>query len=63
MPLVIIKTGLIGPDGKEEILQEYMCDTPCGNIATHVVGIIRELGLAVVICEDCRVRTERVSTY
>jgi hypothetical protein len=53
VPQVIIKTGLTGPDGREEELIEYMCDTPgCPNVATNVLGSVPELGLAVAVCEQ-----------
>ena len=53
MPRVTIRTGLITPDGREEELSEYLCDAPgCPNIATQVVGCIREIGLAAVVCEE-----------
>jgi hypothetical protein len=53
VPRVAIKTGHIGPDGKEVILQEYLCDWPdCGNVAEHVVGAIMELRAAMIVCRD-----------
>jgi hypothetical protein len=43
MSRVTIKTGLVGPDGREEELTEYMCDYPdCPNIATCVLGCHQE---------------------
>ena len=51
MPQVTIKTGIAGPDGREEKLSEYLCDWPgCPNVAEHVLGCVRELGLAVAVC-------------
>jgi hypothetical protein len=51
MPQVTIKTGITGPDGREEELSEYLCDWPgCPNIAAYVLGCVKELGLAVVVC-------------
>ena len=39
VPRIIIKTGRAGPDGREEELTEYICDTPgCPNVAIHVLG-------------------------
>jgi hypothetical protein len=53
VPRIIIKTGRAGPDGREEELSEYMCDTPgCPNVATHVLGGARELGLFAAVCQD-----------
>jgi hypothetical protein len=52
MSRVTIKTGLIGPDGREEELTEYMCDYPdCPNIATSVLGCIRDIRLMAAVCE------------
>jgi hypothetical protein len=51
MPQVTIKTGIAGPDGREEALSEYLCDWPgCPNVAEHVLGCVKELGLAVAVC-------------
>jgi hypothetical protein len=53
MPQVTIKTGIAGPDGREEKLSEYLCDWPgCPNVAEHVLGCVRELGLAVAVCSQ-----------
>jgi hypothetical protein len=53
MPLVTIRTGIIAPNGQEEVLTEYLCDWPdCPNVAEHVAGVVRELGLAAVMCEE-----------
>jgi hypothetical protein len=53
VPRIIIKTGLTDPDGREEELAEYMCDTPgCPNVATQVLGRVAELGLAVAVCQE-----------
>ena len=52
MPLVKINTGFTTEDGTEEILSEYLCDWPdCPNIATHVLGCVREFGLSAVVCD------------
>jgi hypothetical protein len=53
MPRVTIKTGILGPDGKEEALSEFLCDVPgCPNIATEVVGCAKEIGVVVAWCEE-----------
>jgi hypothetical protein len=53
MPRVTIRTGFFTPDGRAEELSEFLCDAPgCPNVATQVVGVIREIGLAVVVCEQ-----------
>ena len=53
MPLVTIRTGHLAPDGREEVLVEYHCDWPdCPNIATQVVGCVRELGFSTVMCHE-----------
>jgi hypothetical protein len=52
MPRVTIKSGIAAPDGREEELSEYLCDWPdCPNIATQVLGCIREFGLSAVVCD------------
>jgi hypothetical protein len=58
MPRVTIKTGVIGPDGREEELSDYLCDAPgCPNVATEVVGCVKEVGLIVAVCLEHAVRT------
>lgn len=53
MPQIILKTGVIGPDGREEILTEYHCDfTGCGNLASQVFGIARELQSCEAFCDE-----------
>ena len=43
----------MGPDGEEEVLTEYICDWPgCANVARHVLGCVKELGTAAVVCDD-----------
>ena len=60
VPRIVIKTGLINPDGREEELTEYLCDTPgCPNIATHVLGCIPQLGVFSVSCEEHAPSKER----
>ena len=53
MPRITIKTGFVGADGVEEELSEYLCDSPdCPNIATTVLGQIKELSACAVMCEE-----------
>jgi hypothetical protein len=53
MPRVAIKTGFVAPNGTEEELTEYLCDWPqCPNVATQVLGCIRESGLSAVVCDE-----------
>jgi len=53
MPQVTIKTGLINPDGGEELLTEFMCDhSGCPNIATQVLGRVRDVRFAAVVCDE-----------
>jgi len=53
IPQVTIKTGIIGPDGREEQLTEYICDYPgCPNIATHLLGVIVELRIRALVCDE-----------
>jgi hypothetical protein len=53
MPRVTIRTGILAPDGREEELSEYLCDWPdCPNVATEVVGCVREVALSTVMCHE-----------
>ena len=53
MPQVVVASGIIGPDGCEDKLSEYLCDSPgCPNIASHVLGYIREIGAAIAVCDE-----------
>ncbi|HEY6372344.1 MAG TPA: hypothetical protein VIX37_17340 [Candidatus Sulfotelmatobacter sp.] len=53
IPRVTIKTGLKTPDGREELLTEYLCDQPgCPNIATHALGFVREVGAMAAVCDE-----------
>jgi hypothetical protein len=53
MPRVTIRTGILAADGQEQQLSEYLCDWPdCPNIATQVVGCVREVGLSSVMCHE-----------
>ncbi len=53
IPQVTIKTGLKAPDGREELLTEYVCDhAGCPNIATHALGFVREVGAMAAVCDE-----------
>ena len=53
MPRVTIRTGILGPDGREEELAEFLCDArDCPNIATQVLGFCRELGIFTAMCPE-----------
>jgi hypothetical protein len=53
MPQVVVSSGIKGPDGSEEKLTEYLCDSPgCPNIASHVLGCIREIGATIAVCDE-----------
>jgi hypothetical protein len=53
MPRMAIRTDVIGPDGQEIVLSEYLCDWPdCANIAEEVVGVVLELRRAFVVCRE-----------
>src|SRR5215813_11920515 len=52
IPRVTIKTGATTPDGHEEQLSEYICDWPhCPNVATRVLGVVRELATFAAVCD------------
>jgi hypothetical protein len=52
MPQVVLRTGVTGADGREEILTEYMCDWPdCPNVAVHVLGVVRDLRACTAVCD------------
>jgi hypothetical protein len=58
MPRVTIRTGILATDGREEELTEYLCDWPdCPNIATQVVGCVREFGLSTAVCHEHATRS------
>jgi hypothetical protein len=62
MPRVAIKTGFFAPDGSEEQLAEYLCDRPgCPNIATQVLGCVKELGVSLAVCDEHAARLHRSS--
>jgi hypothetical protein len=53
MPRVVIKTGVQMTDGREEELAEYICDTPgCPNVASHVLGAVKGLGVFSAVCDQ-----------
>jgi hypothetical protein len=53
IPQVTIKTGLTTPDGREELLTEYLCDHPgFPNIATQVLGCVVGINLVAVVCSE-----------
>jgi hypothetical protein len=53
IPQVTIKTGMTTPEGQEEQLTEYLCDWPgCGNVATQVLGCVKEIGVCAAVCEE-----------
>jgi hypothetical protein len=53
VPWVAIKTGIVGEDGREAVLREYLCDWPdCANVAQHLVGVGRDVGMACAICPE-----------
>jgi hypothetical protein len=44
---------MIASNGQEEVLTEYLCDWPdCANVAEHVAGVVRELALVSVVCQE-----------
>ena len=53
MPRVTIRTGFMAADGREEELIEFLCDAPdCPNVATQVLGCVKELGLVSAMCDE-----------
>lgn len=53
MARVVIKSEFLTPDGTQEELAEFMCDWPdCPNIATQVLGWVKELRLAFAVCDE-----------
>lgn len=53
MPRVTIATGFTAEDGREETLDEYLCDAAnCPNPAEHVIGFARELGGGYAVCAE-----------
>jgi len=50
LPQVTIRTIV---DGREEAMSEYLCDWPdCPNVATEVIGIVRELRIPNALCAE-----------
>jgi hypothetical protein len=44
---------MMAPDGREEHLTEYLCDyLGCPNIATHVLGCEKEIGIRAAVCDE-----------
>ena len=53
MPQITIKSGIVNPDGREDQISEYFCDSPnCPNIATHSLDGVRELRRRVALCDE-----------
>jgi hypothetical protein len=53
MPKVTYRTGFTDANGREEVLSEYVCDWPdCPNLAEHVVGCAKEIGLTIAVCSE-----------
>lgn len=53
MPNVTVRTGMLGPDGQEERITEYLCDSPgCPNIATQMVGCVMEIRFCIALCDE-----------
>ena len=53
MPQVVIRSGKMLPDGREETLTEYFCDWPgCSNVAEHALGVVRDIGQVAAICRE-----------
>lgn len=53
VPRVTIKTDMAPPDGHAEEITEYLCDWPdCPNVATHVLGRVREIGICSAVCDE-----------
>ena len=53
MARVVMKSEFLMPDGTQEELAEFMCDWPdCPNIATQVLGCVKELGLSIFVCDE-----------
>jgi hypothetical protein len=50
MPVVTLRTVV---NDREEAVSEYICDWPdCPNIATVVVGVVRELRMRSALCAE-----------
>jgi len=61
MPQVTIKTGILGPDDREEELTEYICDYPgCPNIAKHLVAANAEIRIRALVCDEHTPKGSRI---
>ena len=50
MPHVMLRTTV---NGREETVSEFICDWPdCPNVATEVIGVVRELRLRSAVCAE-----------
>ena len=50
MPQVTLRTTV---NGREESISEFICDwKDCPNVAVEVVGVIRELRAAAMMCKE-----------
>jgi len=59
MPQVTIRTTV---NGREEAVSKYLCDWPdCPNVATELIGVVRDLRLRSAMCAEhaARVRGAR----
>ena len=57
MPQVTLRTTV---DGHEESISEFICDwKDCPNVAVEVVGVIRELRAATMMCAEHAVEFRR----
>lgn len=53
MPNISVGSGVVGTDGQEERITEYLCDSPnCPNIATHMVGCVTEIRFCIALCDE-----------
>jgi hypothetical protein len=60
MSHVTLRTGIVGPDGREETISEYLCDWPdCPNAAVHVLGVVREIAALSAVCDEHAAIIER----
>jgi hypothetical protein len=60
MPRITIRTGIVGNNGQEEVLTEYLCDVPgCLNVAEHALGVVRDIGLVSAVCREHAAERER----
>jgi hypothetical protein len=53
MPHATIRTGVLAPNGQEEVISDFLCDWPdCPNVAEHVAGVARELRRVLMLCPE-----------